>query len=107
MVAATGNTLGAPPRLSGDPQRDTLVLQRWIQSFYESVVLDGNVIGTQKQQTADLAAIEARLTAAETKLEAIGAITALAGPVAGTYTPQQLADAYDAINSIIVGAKAA
>lgn len=62
MVAPTGgNTIGAPPRLTGDPSRDTLALLTWVQELYQAVVLEANVLGTQRKTTADLAALAAQL----------------------------------------------
>lgn len=104
MVATTGNTLGAPPRQSGDRERDTLALLAWVQDLYQAVVLEANVLGTQAQQAQTIAALTERLVTAEGKLAAIAALPGLVGPIAATYTPQQLADAYDKINAIIAGA---
>lgn len=105
MVATTGNTLGPPPRRTGDNEADTAALLEWVQDLYISVVVEANVIGEQSAQSSDLAALTARVAALESKMAAIAALVFLAGPIAGVYTPAQLAAAYDAINAIINAAR--
>jgi hypothetical protein len=107
-----GNTLLQPPRRTGRDFDDVTQMFDWMQSLYEAVAVEANVLGSIEALTASIAsaerkiqALEARVADLEERLNDVGALTQLAGPISGTYDAAQLAAAYNAINAIIVRAK--
>lgn len=108
MVAATGNTIPQPPRLSGDYQTDYPRIVEWLGTLYQTLALEQNVTGTQDDLTARVARIEEANGGSAPQVEAntaaiagIAGLDYLTGTISGTYEPQQLADAWDKINAII------
>ncbi len=108
MVAATGNTIPPPPRLTGNYAQDYPVIVDWIQSLYQTIAVETNLTGTQDDLTQRVTALEATsqdVTSTRDKVDGIGGLDYLTGTISGTYDPQQLADAYDRINNIIEQAR--
>ena len=103
MVTApvTGNNILAPPRRTGNADTDLAALHEWSTDLFQALVVQSNVIGKTDTLVTALQEATKRLEAAEAKLAAIGALTAMAGPISATYAPSQLADAYNKINAII------
>jgi hypothetical protein len=56
--AKGGNTLLPPPRLTGDQQGDTLSISRWMSDLYDRMTKAANLIGTQADLVARVAALE-------------------------------------------------
>ena len=100
-----GNLLLRPPRRTGSADSDMGALWEWMNDLYRSLALEQNTIGSVEELQAAVEALTARVAAAEAKLRAISEVTVLVGPVAATYTAQQLADAYNKINMIITEAR--
>jgi uncharacterized heparinase superfamily protein len=97
VVAASGNTLSPPPRLSGDQQADNQAMQQWVQSLYVALALNANVVGTQEDHEARIAKLEAALAQ-------IAALTAAASPASATYAQADATVLADNINAIITAA---
>lgn len=60
-----GNTLLRPPRLTGDPQKDALTVQRWMQDMFLFLVDTLDLANTLADHETRIAALEARVTALE------------------------------------------
>ena len=84
------NTIGAPPRLSGDREADTLALQQWVQSLYVNLVLVGDIL--------------TRMAVAEAKLAAIAQLVSPASPASASYSQAEATALADAIAAIISAA---
>lgn len=102
-----GNTILTPPRRSGNTDTDVGQVMDWLTDFHGTFAVEENIIGTVSALVIFARDVTTRLEAAEAKLTAIGELTAMEGPVSGTYDGQQLADAYDKINEIISSASSA
>jgi hypothetical protein len=53
-----GNTLPPPPRLVGSPQVDNRAIQQWLQTLYDRLVKEGNILGRVPDHERRLAALE-------------------------------------------------
>ncbi|CAB4143983.1 hypothetical protein UFOVP469_4 [uncultured Caudovirales phage] len=71
MPIETGNTLLSPPRLTGDPDRDRLAINRWMQDLYNSLVLSANITGTLTDHEARITALEAQYVALDARVTAL------------------------------------
>lgn len=65
MPVETGNTLPRPPRLTGDKDGDRMVLNKWMQDLYNTLVLSANVTGTLADHETRITNLEARVTELE------------------------------------------
>jgi len=77
MVAATGNALLRPSRLTGDDTRDIQAMHVWLNDFFDAAVMGANVIGNVPAILARLEAVEARLDAVEADIVAIKAFVGM------------------------------
>lgn len=128
-IASTGNTIPEPPRLSGNSTDDMQAMQAWVGDLHRILAREANVVGTQKaiidainalsaavvvltERVAQLESfaqdVNTALITLDERLDVHDADTVLfnglafmPGSVSGTYTPGELAAAYDKINMII------
>lgn len=71
-MANTGNTIPAPPRLTGDPQQDLFTVNQWVTQLYSSLVLTMNVQGGLADHETRIAALEKKIADHEARLKALG-----------------------------------
>lgn len=70
----TGNTLLPPVRLTGNARTDGLTIQRYLTDVYQQLALQANIVGTQNDHEARIAALEAQVA------DLTARVVALEGP---------------------------
>lgn len=68
----TGNSVLPPPRLTGQPDADNAMMQRWLQSIYQQLIIVVNVQGAVTELQSQVTTLQQQVASLDARVTALG-----------------------------------